>query len=249
MSRRKKSGGEEIRGDEWLATFSDTITLLLTFFVLLYSFSTVDNEKLKQIATSLQSVLTGQSSDSILEFDTNFGEVPVVGETSEDAVAPIDKGKETQEMLQKVKAFVEKNNLSSVVDIVQDSRGIGIQLRDSVIFESGSSSIIENSKPILDKINGLLVTLPNEINVEGHTDNIPIKNFKFESNWELSTARAGSVLRYFVEVHGQNPSRFKASGYGEYKPIAPNDTPEHRAMNRRVHILIVTNETGATKNE
>lgn len=242
MSRRKKSGEDEIRGDEWLATFSDTITLLLTFFVLLYSFSTVDNQKLQQIATALQSVLTGQTSTSIVDFNINNGEVPIIGESSENSVVPIDKGKELENMYAKVKEFVEKNNLEAVVNIVEDNEGIVIQLRDNVLFESGSASIKTNSKPILDKISNLISSLPNEINVEGHTDNVPISNYKYESNWELSTARAGSVLRYFLEAQHLNPTRFKASGYGEYKNIVPNDTPEHRAMNRRVHILIVTRE-------
>jgi chemotaxis protein MotB len=248
VPRRKKVEEDDgLTGNEWLATFSDTMTLLLTFFILLYSFSTVDASKFKQIAAALQSVLTGKSGDSIIDYNMNYGDVPLEGENSDKSDVPIDKGKEPDTMYEKVKEFVEKNKLDAVVSIKADSRGVIIELRDSVLFDSGSASIKEESKPILEKISGLIATFTNEINVEGHTDNRPIKNYKFESNWELSTARAGCVLRYFVDAKGVNPSRFKASGYGEFRPLVPNDSDEHRALNRRVSILIVANEKESGK--
>lgn len=250
MPRRKKGEEDEgLSGNEWLATFSDTMTLLLTFFILLYSFSTVDASKFKQIAAALQSVLTGQAGDSIIDYDLQTGDVPIVGESKDNSDIPLDKGNENEMMYERVKEFVEMNELEAVVRIKKDSRGVVIELRDSVLFDSGKSSIREDSKPILEKISALLSTLPNEINVEGHTDNVPMKNYKFESNWELSTARAGSVLRYFVEKKGIRPSRFMASGYGEFRPLVPNDSEEHRALNRRVSILIVANEKEKDKNE
>jgi chemotaxis protein MotB len=241
--RRRKKGVDDggLTGQEWLATFSDTMTLLLTFFILLYSFSTVDAEKFKQVSESLRSVLTGSSGESVMEL-YNSGDVPLVGEIEASTEVSVAAAEQNRSMYEEVKAFVEKNNLQEVVHIIQDSRGVIIQLRDNIIFQSGSADIINESKPILDQISGLINTFHNEINVEGHTDNIPIKTSKYESNWELSTARAGSVLRYFVEVRGLNPVRFKASGYAEYKPVAANDTAENRAKNRRVQILIVTNE-------
>jgi chemotaxis protein MotB len=242
VPRKKKFESEGPNGQEWMATYADTVTLLLTFFILLYSFSSVDAEKFKQIAGSLQAVLTGKPGDSLLDFNINNDEVPIESKISEEAAIPVNKGKAEDDMYRKVKEFVEENNLQSVVKIVVDTQGVVIQLIDSVLFESGSADIKINSKSILDKIGSLITTFPNEINVEGHTDNVPVRNGRYESNWELSTARAGSVLRYFVDVHHMSPNRFKASGYGEYKPIVPNDTPEHKAMNRRVHILIVTNE-------
>jgi chemotaxis protein MotB len=248
VPRRKKVEEDEgLTGNEWLATFSDTMTLLLTFFILLYSFSTVDAGKFKQIAAALQSVLTGQAGSSIIDYDLETGDVPIVGESPDNSDIPLDKGKENEMMYEQVKEFVEKNKLEAVVRIKEDSRGVIIELRDSVLFDSGRANIREDSKPILEKISSLLSTLPNEINVEGHTDNVPMKNYKFESNWELSTARAGSVLRYFVEKNGIKPNRFMASGYGEFRPLVPNDSEENRAMNRRVSILIVANEKEGSK--
>ncbi|WP_032121963.1 flagellar motor protein MotB [Clostridium amazonitimonense] len=246
---RKKDGpkAEELRGDEWIATYSDTITLLLTFFILLYSFSSVDQQKLKQISTALQSVLNGNGGVTILEFNTTSGNAPIVGESTEQEINENLPNEEN--MYNKVKEFIDENNLSSTVQITQDERGIIIQLRDNILFESAKADIREDSKVILDKINSLINTFPNAIIVEGHTDNLPINTFKFESNWELSTTRAVNVVRYFVETKGQNPARFSAAGYGEYQPMAPNDSNENRAKNRRVNILIVATEKEKKHNE
>lgn len=243
MARKKKGGGDGgPSGSEWLATFSDTMTLLLTFFILLYSFSTVDTEKLRKISAAFDSILRGQQGNSAFDFSMKSGEVPLIGENSEQTIVPIEKGTGEVSMYQKVKEFIEKNNMEATVEIKEDTRGIIIQLRDNVLFESGSASIKNGSLDIIEKISVLISTFPNDIVVEGHTDNVPIRNYKYESNWELSTARAVSVLRYFVETKKQDPLRFTAAGYGEFRPVAPNDSDSGRAMNRRVNILIVASE-------
>lgn len=245
MAREKKGGGEGApSGSEWLATFSDTMTLLLTFFILLYSFSSVDSQKLKNISAALQSVLTGQGGTAIFDSNMSTGNVPLVGEdpASNDNLDANPSDGQSKDMYTQIKEFVEKNNIQSSVQIKEDERGVIIQLRDNILFESGKSDLKDNSKSILDKISSLISTFPNNVIVEGHTDNVPINTFKFESNWELSTARAVTVVRYFVEQRGQNPIRFSAAGYGEFKPVAPNDTADNKAMNRRVNILIVATE-------
>lgn len=240
MSRRKKKNQSEgLRGDEWMATFSDTVTLLLTFFILLYSFSSVDAQKFKQIASAFQSVLSGQGSNQMFDMDLKEGSAPVTGETPKPEPA---NGNDAGDIYSKVKEFIEKNNLQASVEIKEDSRGVIIQLRDNILFESGKADIKDDSKPILEKINSLIAAFPNNIIVEGHTDNVPINNERYATNWELSTARATAVLRYFVETKGQAPTKFTAAGYGEYKPVAPNDSDANKSMNRRVNILIVANE-------
>lgn len=249
MSRRKKKEDTGLTGNEWLGTFSDTMTLLLTFFILLYSFSNVDAQKFKQIASAFQSVFYGNSGQTVYDFNMKDGNVPLVGETDKMGQST---GGDSQDIYNKVKNFVDKNNLQGTVEIKEDSRGVIIELRDNVLFESGKADIKHNSLSILDKISSLISTLPNNnIVVEGHTDNVPINNYKYETNWELSTARATSVLRYFVETKKMIPTRFTAAGYGEYKPIVANDSDENRAKNRRVNILVVANVTktkeGATK--
>lgn len=235
MSRKKKIEEEEKENKEWLQTYADTITLVLTFFVLLYSFSTIDAKKFQEISTALQSVLSGQDSSSILEFKMS-GEVPIVG-------SPIDLGlSDSEEMYQKIKGFIDSNNLKDTVQIKTDSRGVIMELKDNILFDIGNAEIKEPSKAILDKINSLISTFPNEVVVEGHTDNVPIHTEKYPSNWELSTQRAVNVLKYFVQVKGQNPQRFQAAGYGEYRPIAPNNNYANRSKNRRVNILITARE-------
>ncbi|MCY6959609.1 OmpA family protein [Clostridium brassicae] len=241
MSRRNKNQQEEPKeNNDWLATYADTITLLMTFFVLLYAFSMVDQTKFQQIAASMNSVLTGNNATSILEMNTS-GDVPVTG-------SPVDMGPkqtgntEKESMYNKIKSFVDSNKLKDTIEIRKDSRGVVMELKDNVLFDTAEADIKESSKPILDKINSLLATLPNEIIVEGHTDNVPIRNYKYASNWELSTQRAVNVLKYFVEVKGQNPKRFQAAGYGEYRPIAQNNNDTNRAKNRRVNILITAGE-------
>ena len=241
---RKKGAKEEMRTDAWLATFADTMTLLLTFFVLLYSFSTVDAAKFKQIATSLQSVLTGETGKSILDFNIKNGEVPLVGEP----VPTTDSNSNTEDIYEKVQSFIKEKKLEATVVIKTDNRGVIIQLRENILFHSGKAEIISNSKSVLDSINGLISNFPNDIVIEGHTDNIPISNNQYKNNWQLSSARALTVLEYFVGIKGQtHPERFKSIAYGEYQPIAPNNSDVNRALNRRVNILIVANEKEATK--
>jgi chemotaxis protein MotB len=227
MARRKRRSGGSTdggpSGNEWMNTYADTMTLLLTFFILLYSFSSVDAQKFQQVASAFQSVLSGNSG----------------------FIFSATGGREN-ELYDKVRDYVEKNKLQDSVKIKNDSKGVILELNNSILFETGQSQIKSNSIPILDKLNSLIASFPNSIIVEGHTDNVPIKNYQYDSNWELSTARAVNVLRYFVEVKNQNPARFTAAGYGEFKPIYPNDTEEHRAKNRRVNIVIVSieRETG-----
>lgn len=236
---KKRSAPDEPRGDEWLATYSDTVTLLLTFFVLMYSMATVDTEKMNKMSEAFQVVMKGQAADSLLEYNLYNGNVPLIG--GETPVEEVVEGDEVEpSMYFQVKKFVEEYDLSEVVDIINSERGIVIQLRDNILFETSSSALRNDSKTILDKISTLIGSLPNNIFIEGHTDNRPINTSEFPSNWELSVDRAVNVVRYFVEARGLEANRFSAAGYGEFQPIAPNDTLENMAKNRRVNILIMT---------
>ncbi len=243
MSRKKKSK-EEVRTDAWITTFSDTMTLLLTFFVLLYSFSTVDAAKFEQIASSLQSVLTGETGKSILDLNIKSGEIPLVGEPVPTTIPNND----TEDIYKKVQSFIKEKKLEDIVEIRSDNRGVTIQLRESILFQSGKAEIINKIKPVLDTINGLVSSFPNDIVIEGHTDNVPISNYQYKNNWQLSSARALNVLEYFIDDKTQiHPERFTSVACGEYKPIVPNNSNKNRALNRRVSILIVANEKEALK--
>lgn len=238
MAREKKKS-EGLSGNEWMATYSDTVTLLMTFFVLLFILTSQNNESASKVAVE---ALNGGGS-SILQFDLYDGEVPIIGGESDiEGEGVLTKKEQT---FKEAKDFLSNNEeLKDIVTIEDNERGVLVQLKDNILFESASSQLREDSKMILNKVSDLISNLDNDILVEGHTDNIPINTYDFPSNWELSAARAVNVVRYFVEAKGLDPTRFSASGYGEYHPVAPNDTYENMAKNRRVNILIITSQEG-----
>lgn len=239
MARKKKEQEGGFTGDEWLATYADCITLLLTFFVLLYAMSSVDQKKMDSLSQAFKTVMSGESGDTIMEYDLYNGQVPLIGGENDIEVPVDDTATAQEQMYDNVKKFVEENDLEKVVEIINSERGIVIQLRDNILFETSSSILREDSKEVLGKINSLIGSLPNQILVEGHTDNRGINTSKFPSNWELSVDRSVNVVRYFIENMGQSPARFSAAGYGEYQPVAANDSAENMAKNRRVDILIM----------
>ena len=242
MARKKKNKAEGLRGDEWMATYADTVTLLLTFFVLLYSMSSVDAEKTKNIAQAFVSMMNGQTGDTLMQYNLYNGEVPLIGGETEDSIDGGEELTEQEKLYNNIKKFINDKNLQGVVEIVDDERGVAMQVKDNILFETSSSDLKEDSKDILNQLNTIISSVSNPILVEGHTDNRPINTSRFPSNWELSADRAVNVVRYFVEVLGQDARRFSATGYAEYQPVAPNNTYDDMAKNRRVDILIVTAE-------
>ncbi|MGL4730156.1 MAG: flagellar motor protein MotB [Clostridium sp.] len=240
MARKPK---KEERTDEWLATFADTMTLLLTFFVLLYSMSTVNEQKLMQVSNSFQLMFTGSSSQNIMDFNTSSGQVPVVGQSEVTQGAQDNLQDMKDNVYQQVMEIITENNMQSEMEVFEDEKGINIQMKETVLFESGKADLLQKSKEILSKINTVIANVNNKIIIEGHTDNVPINSVIYPTNWHLSSARSISVLQYFIQEKGnKNPERFMAVACGEYSPIVPNDSDANRAKNRRVNIIIVTNE-------
>jgi len=243
---RKPIPKKEI-SQEWLVTYSDMMTLVLTFFVLLYSFSLLDTNKFKAVAISLANALQGKGNSVIFDYN-NQGNVPIVGEEiPEDGVDNLLEIQQDEEggMYDKVTEFVSENNLNEFVTIREGSRGVIIEFKDKILFDSGRANIKQDGIPVLNKISELIGSLPNKMVIEGHTDNVPIHTAQFPSNWELSSARALSVLRYLADVKGISQDRLSFAAYGEYSPIASNDTPQGRAQNRRVNILILAEKEGS----
>lgn len=238
MAKKKKSDEGGLRGDEWLGTYSDCVTLLLTFFVLLYSMSSLDEAKTKAISEAF-TVLTGQSADSILEYDQFQGSNPVIGGESKVENDIEAHPQDNLSMYESVEEFLKENEMDESLEVTQDERGVVLHLTDSILFETGQATLLPGSIAVLDKINELISSMPNQIVIEGHTDNVPISNSKYSDNWDLSTQRATNVLRYFLNKGNEDPSRFSASGYGEFRPNVENTSDENRSQNRRVNILIV----------
>ncbi|MDD7794592.1 OmpA/MotB family protein [Clostridium sp. 'White wine YQ'] len=243
MVRKRKNRSGQLSGDEWLGTFSHTIMIILIFFILLFSFSSVSENKLKGVSEAFKDIVNGGGT-TILSTnqgtpESDKGSTSKV--TTEEDTSSVNTNKQ---MLNKVNDLIKQNNLGSVTEVKSDKRGIIIELKDTIFFESEKADLIPDSKNVLDKLSTLLSSINNEIIIEGHTDNVPINNYKFSSNWELSSIRAVNIVRYFTEVKKLEPSRFQASGYGEFRPLVDNSTPENRAKNRRVNILIVATNKG-----
>ncbi|KAA0258419.1 flagellar motor protein MotB [Deferribacter autotrophicus] len=218
---------------EWMVTFSDMTTLLLTFFVLLLSMASLDQRKIKEALGSLQGAL------GVLEAGrkSEIGKEEILSRM--DFVQQIKKTE--QQMLAGLRNYVEQANLSSQISVVKTDKGISVRIMDSVLFEPGSADILPSAIPILEKLAAVMRDTPYNILVEGHTDDIPIHTPKFPSNWELSTARAVAIVKFFIRK-GVKPEKLSAAGYAQYHPIVPNITPENRAKNRRVEINFVSPE-------
>ncbi|WP_034552251.1 flagellar motor protein MotB [Carnobacterium funditum] len=234
MARRKKAEQKAESSGGWIVTYSDLMSLLLTFFILLYSMSSVSQVKFMEASQSLQMALNGKSGGStILNETTSIVKEPPASPT-EEVINP-----EIKELYEKVTNYVEENDMTSKVSVEMDKDGVYVDIQESVLFDSGSADISEPGKNTLRILAELVNSLKNDIVVEGYTDDVPIKNANFSNNWELSSGRAISVLRYLSEKEEVDPHRLSAKGYGEYNPNVPNNTDENRAVNRRVNMVIV----------
>ncbi len=232
MSRRKRRRREEETvASNWLTTYSDMITLLLCFFVLLFAFSEVDAQKFRSIMSSFRGgtgVLNSGSSLDMMDFEIEY----------------MDEGdRELEELRELLEEYAGENGLGPEIILNVEERGLVIRFMDKVLFDSGKADLKPEAKEILDTIAEVLNREEFKdklIKVEGHTDTDPIVySTTFPTNWELSAIRATNVLRYLVEENGIDGNRISSSGYSYHRPIAPNDTPENKQMNRRVDIVIL----------
>lgn len=217
----------------WMSTFSDMSTLLMTFFILLLSMSSMDKKKIKEALGSLKGALGVLNSGSKTEMDPD------------DILSRVSFIKNVRTVSQKttsgVKNYIDSTDLSKVISVKESKSGVRIRILDSVLFREGSAELLPQARPVLEKLGSIIDASPYNILVEGHTDDIPYNNSLYPSNWELSTARALVVLRFFEGLKIK-PQRMAAAGFGEYHPILPNITPENRAQNRRVEINLINPE-------
>jgi len=227
--RRKVEDKENL--ERWLLTYADLITLLLAFFVVMYSMSQVDAKRFGQMADALHGILKG--GDQVLKHDNP--------EPSTDGHGLLKLG--NLRMLQShiESRFKQIGKLDDVNTEITE-RGLVIHIVDRALFGEASSELKPQSREVLDLILEEIMSKPNHVRIEGHTDDRPIQTDRFPSNWELSAARATEVVRYFVKGHGFPPDRISALGYGEYRPVRPNNSIENRASNRRVDVVILTME-------
>ena len=251
--RRKKNKG----APRWMVTYSDMITLILVFFILLFSMSQIDQLKFESITESFQSrgILdflpsnipsADPSGDSAFGDDGDKDENDKDEKKEPDLNSLIDQLEEWEKkadalaaLMTNVEKFLETEDLGDVITAKRTEEGVILVLQDSILFDSGEANILDTGKPFLDEVGNLLKGIPNKVRVEGHTDTRPISTFRYPSNWELSGARAGSVVRYFSDEMKLNQNRFQIAGYGDTKPVADNDSSASMAKNRRVEIVIL----------
>ena len=258
MSRKKKEEEQAPGSPAWMATFSDLMNLLLCFFVLLFSMSEIDVDKWQQVAMSFSenfSIFSGGASaigDGFLisngvsqlnELDDYINSTGKTAE-SEEFVNELEEFEEKQlaaaeQLAEEIEEAVEESRFADEIDVDFTAQYVSLTLNGALLFDSGSAELKEEAKPLMDKIGQLLARYAQStIEIEGHTDNVPIHNARFADNNELSSFRALSVFNYFMETTFLDPATIKHSGRGEYLPVADNATPEGRAQNRRVEIKI-----------
>jgi chemotaxis protein MotB len=228
---------DEGRGTtRWLTTFNDLVTLLMVFFVLIFTMATTDVAKLKQFQVSVMKGLgvLEEGEGASLGLIESFG----------------DKGDRTG-AISGEDIFEGDEPVADYLDALESFEGAEIRLRGrdrimslqgSALFDSGSADISPEAFPVLRELSRIVRAHSGRVRVEGHTDNIPIFTQKYASNWELSTARAVSIVKFLIEEGGIPPGRLSAVGYGELRPLAANDTPEGCARNRRVEIVLAIGE-------
>lgn len=269
MRKGRRHHGEEheehTNHEAWVIPYADMLTLLMGLFLVLWAIGNEDLEKMKQFSQSFASEVgisvpfLGGGPEEGSGTGTGDGEAAAAPTTTALTSEQIASGQEALEreaavqataerasaQLDQAEATIRQHALSSgvgeAITFRREDRGLIVSIvTDDVLFAPGSAHLEANGTKTLDAVAVALGALRNPISIEGHTDDVPISNSRFPSNWELSTARAGAVLRYLVDRHGLTQERLVAGGYAEQRPLKENSTPEGRARNRRVDVAVLS---------
>ncbi len=247
--KRRKRPVPHVHSDRWLVSYADFITLLFAFFVVLYSAAEIDKKKVSQVATSIQMAFQQMGalpSSAPAQLNPVAPPLPPPLPKATPPVAPpaqhleADPDREDLAALRKeLEEALAPEIARGEVVIHAGAEGLVVSLREFGFFDSGSAGIQAHSRPAFSRMASLLVQGRYRIRIEGHTDNVPIHNSQYSSNWELSTARATEMVRLVVTKYEMPPEQLSAAGYAEFHPTASNDTEEGRAQNRRVDVVVV----------
>lgn len=234
--RKRHKKHEEHIDESWLVPYADILTLLLALFIVLFASSSVDEKKLEQMSAVFNNIFTGgtgvMDNSSIIQTPDNS------------TPTGISKYMEDQQRLHetqnRVDEFIAINELEDQFETKMTEEGLLITIRDSILFDMGRADVKAEYATIADELAQLLMfDPPRNIVITGHTDNVPIKTPEFDSNWDLSVMRAVNFMKEIVSGNEQLDSKyFSVKGFGEFQPIATNDTQEGRAKNRRVEVLV-----------
>lgn len=245
--RRRRTNQSNAGSASWMLTYSDMVTLLLTFFILLFAMSAIDAERFRMTILSIQNALfdyTGvmdspreadaPDSDIVVDVEGGINNVEMALDLGQ---AMLDRMQEAETLFLQVESFLIRLGMEGVVEVRIEERGVVMELPNQIFFEQGSAELRPQAQEFLEALAQFLKEIEQRVIIEGHTCNLPINTVAYPSNWELSVIRSVRVTRYLVETQGLKPVRFIATGYGEYQPLETNDTPEGRAKNRRVTIV------------
>jgi chemotaxis protein MotB len=255
---RKKRHEEHANHERWLVSYADFITLLFAFFVVLYSSSQVDKRKVGQLSLAIQVAFQQmgvfETSNTKMPLSTSEPMPFQDAQMIENVVRTQDLSRVTQpqgalsnaitggEMMgiqKEIEQALAPEIRSHIVQLKEQREGLVISLREIGFFESGSATLRSSSMASLDRLADVLKPRTEMLRIEGHTDNVPIHNGEFKSNWELSTGRATELIKLFIMKYDFSPDRLAAAGFAQYHPVDSNDTPEGRAHNRRVDIVVL----------
>lgn len=242
----------------WMVTFADLMALMMTFFVLLYSFSKIDEGKYKSIVISLSEGFDGVQwikkhmlNEDIIGPEPGVITPPVIkkfipdtvkpeltGQPQQELLNPVVQSKESEHIFSRLKQDFEKEIASELIDVHQKGNKVVIRFPENVSFPSGSDQLVKAFIPVIHRISAVLKNAQGKIVIAGHTDDRPIATKRFRSNWELSTSRAVSVARHLLETQQVDRNHIIVAGHADTQPLVANDSEEHRAKNRRVEISI-----------
>ena len=241
MAKKKRGKKHEEEASEaWLLPYSDLMTLLLALFIALFAISQTDQTKLQALAQAFTAAFNIGGPSFFEGAGPNMSMQREIM-SSEDAGNDdyIKENQNLENLKEQLDNYIEQNQLQEELSTQMEEEGLMIRIKEKALFPSGSADLVEESQRIGPIVAGLLAAVPERVLISGHTDTDPINTAQFPSNWELSSVRAMTFMKYLLSINANlNPARFSAIGYGEYRPIAPNDTPENKQRNRRVEILI-----------
>ena len=204
--------------------------MLLGFFIILYAMSSIDKGEYERAVSAMGNVFGASSAHKIVT--DNFSPMNIPG---------FQQGNGHRALKRTLQRVINENKVENSVKLIDGERGITIRILDDILFPSGSADLSDKSKMVLNELGKILKELPNDIRIEGHTDNKQIHSKQFPSNWHLSVTRATNTAYFLMNAQNLSPDKVSIVGYSEYRPVASNDTPEGRKLNRRVDIIILNN--------
>lgn len=247
MGRRNKKQEEPENHERWLVSYADFITLLFAFFTSMYAISTVSESKYKALSESLQGAFAPPTLSSVAAIfsgsgsgglGSGMGEVPRVEEGQPPKISDRFRQNFSSDY-RRISKAIERLKGKTGLTLMLEERGIVVRLSQPMIFKGGTAELRRGGYLVLDEIAAAIRGTGRNVKIEGHTDNIPARSEKYPTNWDLSSARALMVLKYFIDTHSFDPRKISASGYGEFRPVASNDTLRGRSKNRRVEIVLL----------